>query len=260
VPVRAHALSPQDRLAVKSMGLLTLKPVLYCFNVDEVDFSLGYAEAAASARAVFQGLAHSGDGFTLVSAKVEAELSLLNKAQQRGYLAGLGLGAGNEEEAEAREEEQEQEAGPGRLEDLLSYTTLPALIVDILGLGVAYTGPGVAPERSRTVKAHLFKLPARRAAAAAAKMARTPSSASSAQAATSSRSEAGGSHASFTADCLAGRIHGDLQKGFLRAEVVPAAMLQQHKTFAAAKEAGCVSTEGKDYALGAGDVVLIKWK
>ena len=37
-PARSIGLSPEEALTIKSMGLLTLKPVVYAFNVDEVDF------------------------------------------------------------------------------------------------------------------------------------------------------------------------------------------------------------------------------
>jgi ribosome-binding ATPase YchF (GTP1/OBG family) len=36
--------------------------------------------------------------------------------------------------------------------------------------------------------------------------------------------------------------------------------LLEHISHAAAKEAGCVHTEGRGYAVQSGDVVLIKWK
>ena len=39
-----------ERAAIHGMGLLTLKPVLYAFNVDEVDFTLGRADAEARIR------------------------------------------------------------------------------------------------------------------------------------------------------------------------------------------------------------------
>jgi len=65
---------------------------------------------------------------------------------------------------------------------------------------------------------------------------------------------------SLTAEGLAGRIHDDLQKGFIRAEVIQADKLMKQPSYTASKEAGCVRVEGRDYALCSGEVVLIKWK
>ena len=56
------------------------------------------------------------------------------------------------------------------------------------------------------------------------------------------------------------QMHGDIQKGFIRAEVTPATTLLDHASYNAAKEAGAVRTEGKDAVLQDKDVVLIKWK
>jgi hypothetical protein len=55
-------------------------------------------------------------------------------------------------------------------------------------------------------------------------------------------------------------LHNDIQKGFLAAGVIPAGTLLQYESFAKAKEAGAVRTEGREYHLQHEDVVLIKWK
>ena len=59
---------------------------------------------------------------------------------------------------------------------------------------------------------------------------------------------------------LAGRIHGELQKGFIRAEVIKAKELLKFDSFREAKESGCVRIEGRDYAIEPDDTVLIKWR
>jgi ribosome-binding ATPase YchF (GTP1/OBG family) len=59
---------------------------------------------------------------------------------------------------------------------------------------------------------------------------------------------------------MAGRLHGEIQKGFIRAEVTPASVLLDHTNYSAAKDAGCVRAEGREYELQSNDVVLIKWK
>ena len=45
-----------------------------------------------------------------------------------------------------------------------------------------------------------------------------------------------------------------------RAEVCQARDLLQHASYAAAKESGCMRTEGRDYGLVDGEVVCVKWK
>ncbi|MCL2700003.1 MAG: redox-regulated ATPase YchF, partial [Defluviitaleaceae bacterium] len=57
----------------------------------------------------------------------------------------------------------------------------------------------------------------------------------------------------------AGKIHSDLERGFIRAEVVPFAELDRLGSHAAAKERGLVRSEGKEYVVKDGDVVLIRF-
>jgi GTP-binding protein YchF len=57
----------------------------------------------------------------------------------------------------------------------------------------------------------------------------------------------------------AGKIHSDFERGFIRAEVVAFNDLVQCGTMAAAKEKGLVRSEGKDYVMNDGDVVLFRF-
>lgn len=214
-PARQLTLTEEETFSIKSMGLLTLKPVMYAFNVDEVDFTLGRKEADDRVRSIMKSITHCDpetDPYALVSAKMEAELfeSFPSKKEQLEYCTNvLGMDLASER----------------AMEDLFSYAVFPNRIRELLNLSLAYTGPGVPPERSRTTRAHLFSPPAL-----------------------------------VTADDLAGRLHGDIQRGFIRAEAVSAPVLLQHGSYAAAKESGCVRTEGKNYCLESDDVILIKWK
>ncbi|MDN3504907.1 MAG: redox-regulated ATPase YchF [Rhabdochlamydiaceae bacterium] len=54
----------------------------------------------------------------------------------------------------------------------------------------------------------------------------------------------------------AGKIHSDIEKGFIRAEVVKFNDLVKHRTRALAKEAGVARAEGKEYEVLDGDVIL----
>ncbi len=57
----------------------------------------------------------------------------------------------------------------------------------------------------------------------------------------------------------AGKIHTDMQKGFIRAEVVPADALLAAGSMAAARERGLIRLEGREYAIQEGDVVHFRF-
>jgi GTP-binding protein YchF len=57
----------------------------------------------------------------------------------------------------------------------------------------------------------------------------------------------------------AGKIHSDFERGFIRAEVIAFDDLKAQGTMAAAKEKGLVRSEGKDYVMQDGDVVLFRF-
>ncbi|MEG1942557.1 MAG: redox-regulated ATPase YchF, partial [Angelakisella sp.] len=57
----------------------------------------------------------------------------------------------------------------------------------------------------------------------------------------------------------AGKIHSDFERGFIRAEVVAFEELMACGTMAAAKEKGQVRSEGKDYVMKDGDIVLFRF-
>ena len=57
----------------------------------------------------------------------------------------------------------------------------------------------------------------------------------------------------------AGKIHSDFERGFIRAEVISYEDLIANGSIAAAKEKGKVRSEGKDYVMQDGDVVLFRF-
>ena len=57
----------------------------------------------------------------------------------------------------------------------------------------------------------------------------------------------------------AGKIHTDFERGFIRAEVVSYDNLVEQGSMNAAKEKGLVRSEGKDYVVQDGDVVLFRF-
>lgn len=61
------------------------------------------------------------------------------------------------------------------------------------------------------------------------------------------------------APACAGVIHGDFEKGFIRAEVVSYEDLKRHGNVQSARQAGRYRSEGKDYEFQDGDVVLFRF-
>jgi GTP-binding protein YchF len=57
----------------------------------------------------------------------------------------------------------------------------------------------------------------------------------------------------------AGKIHSDFERGFIRAEIVNYHNLVECGNYNAAKEKGLVRSEGKDYVVQDGDVVLFRF-
>ena len=57
----------------------------------------------------------------------------------------------------------------------------------------------------------------------------------------------------------AGKIHSDFERGFIRAEVVSYDNLVEQGSYNAAKEKGLVRSEGKEYVVQDGDVVLFRF-
>lgn len=57
----------------------------------------------------------------------------------------------------------------------------------------------------------------------------------------------------------AGKIHTDFEKGFIRAEVVPFTVLQKLGSMSVCREKGLVRSEGKDYVMKDGDIVLFRF-
>ncbi len=62
-----------------------------------------------------------------------------------------------------------------------------------------------------------------------------------------------------TAPEAAGRVHSDMQRGFIRAEVIGWEELVRAGGWAAAREQGLIRTEGRDYRIRDGDVCLFRF-
>ncbi|ERG64755.1 GTP-binding protein YchF [Agrococcus pavilionensis RW1] len=173
-----------DVAPIKELGLLTAKPQLFVFNVDEAVLSdeVKKAELAAlvaPAKAVF------------LDAQVESELIDLDQDEALELLQSLG----------------QEESG---------LDQLARIGFDTLGLQT-YLTAGPKESRAWTIRK------------------------------------------GWTAPQAAGVIHTDFERGFIKAEVVSFADLDQYGSMAEAKAAGRVRIEGKDYVMADGDVVEFRF-
>ena len=57
----------------------------------------------------------------------------------------------------------------------------------------------------------------------------------------------------------AGKIHSDLERGFIRAEVTPFHVFMEYGSEAAVKDAGKLRIEGKEYVLADGDIMHVRF-
>jgi hypothetical protein len=57
----------------------------------------------------------------------------------------------------------------------------------------------------------------------------------------------------------AGKIHSDIERGFIKAEIVSYSDLMREGSMTSAKEKGLVRSEGKEYIMQDGDIVLFKF-
>ncbi len=186
-PARHAVIEADDEKAWRGLHLLTSKPVLYVANVEEDSLSTGntYSQTVASRAREDRA------GFVVVSAKIEAELALLEDDEQKDYLEALGL----------------SEPGLNRL-IRRGY--------DLLGLQTFFTA-GPKEARAWTVK----------------KGARAPEA--------------------------AGVIHGDFEKGFIRAETIAYEDYIACQGEQGARDAGKLRLEGRDYQVQDGDVMHFRF-
>ena len=61
------------------------------------------------------------------------------------------------------------------------------------------------------------------------------------------------------AQTAAGTIHSDIERGFIRAEIVSYDELMSAGSYATAREKGLLRLEGKDYIMQEGDVVHFRF-
>ena len=189
-PARAASLSDDEWAAVKPLGLLSAKRMIYATNVLDSDLADG---GNAYVEEVRKRAAGEGASVVVVSAQVESELVDLEAAERGEFLESLGV-----------------ESGESGLDKLIRA------VYGLLELRTYFTS-GETETRAWTIRSGML------------------------------------------APQAAGVIHTDFEKGFIRAETVGYDDLVSAGSVGGAKEAGKWRSEGKEYVVQEGDVMLFRF-
>lgn len=189
ISARSIEFTDEEQRIVKSLFLLTTKPVLYVANVAEED--VADYETNDYVNKVKEFAASENAEVIVISARAEEEIAELEEEDKAEFLEALGI----------------EESG---LDQLIRAA------YDLLGLATYFTAG------EQEVRAWTFRK-------------------------------------GIKAPQAAGIIHSDFERGFIRAETVSFEDLNQYGTMQAAKEAGRVRLEGKDYVVQDGDVMLFRF-
>eukprot|EP00569_Conticribra_weissflogii_P005224 CAMPEP_0171328210 /NCGR_PEP_ID=MMETSP0878-20121228/515_1 /TAXON_ID=67004 /ORGANISM="Thalassiosira weissflogii, Strain CCMP1336" /LENGTH=409 /DNA_ID=CAMNT_0011828043 /DNA_START=118 /DNA_END=1347 /DNA_ORIENTATION=- len=188
-PARKAELDEEEESAIKGLGLLTRKKMIYAANVPDTDLATGNELSEK-----LKGLAEKeGANMVLVSAQVEAELVDLDDADKADFLESLGVTI-----------------------DDCGLRALVREAYDILQLQTYYTS-GPTETRAWTIRK------------------------------------------GWKAPQAAGVIHNDFERGFIRAETISYEDLVACGTEAEVKKQGKLRSEGKEYVVQEGDVILFRF-
>ena len=189
-PARSAERDDTEDEILRSMSLLSAKPVIYACNMSESDFSAGL-DGNARYRAVQDIAAAEGAQTLPICAELEAEIAGMDAEEKAVFLSDLGL-------------------------DRSGLDRLIQTCYSLLGL-ISYLTAGQPEVRAWAI----------------VKGTKAPQA--------------------------AGKIHSDFERGFIRAEVIAYDDLMACGSMTAAKEKGLVRSEGKEYVMQDGDVVLFRF-
>jgi len=188
-PARTLEFTDEQLKLVKGLHLLTIKPILYVANVSEEDIT--DPSNNQYVQMVREYAKKDNAEVIVVCAKIEEEISELDKEEKEMFLKELGI----------------KQSG---LDQLIRAA------YDLLGLATYFTA-GVQEVRAWTFKKGM------------------------------------------KAPQCAGIIHSDFERGFIRAETVAYNDLLKYGSMNAAREAGKVRLEGKDYEVQDGDIIHFRF-
>ncbi|MDO4594528.1 MAG: redox-regulated ATPase YchF [Tissierellia bacterium] len=187
---RVLDLKNEDLELLKSYQLLSTKPIIYVCNVGEEDLA-DNAKNNKFVNEVREFAKTENSKVTIVSAKIEQEISELEEDEKEEFLQMLGI----------------KESGCDKLiKD--SYDTLNL---------ISFLTTGEDETRAWTIKK------------------------------------------GTTAVEAAGKIHSDIQRGFIKAEIVDYETLIECGSISKAREKGLLKMQGKDYIMKDGDITNFKF-
>lgn len=188
-PARNADLDEEEEDAIRGLGLLTRKKMIYAANVADGDLATGNDLSSKLA----EHASKEGATVVLVSAQVEAELVDLDDDDRLDFLESLGVGI-----------------------DDCGLRRVIREAYDILDLQTYFTS-GPTETRAWTIGR------------------------------------------GWTAPKAAGVIHGDFERGFIKAETTSYEDLVECGSEAEVKKRGKLRLEGKDYVVQEGDVILFRF-
>ena len=187
---RSIEFTTEEKEIIKSLHLLTLKPLMYVANVDEE--TIQNPESKENFKKVKQYAESQNAKVIPICVKLEEEISELESEEEKQeFLEMMGL----------------DKSGLDRLV-IASY--------DILGL-MSYLTAGEVEVRAWTIR----------------KGTKAPQA--------------------------AGKIHSDIERGFIKAEIVSYDDLIECGSMVKAREKGLIRMEGKEYTMKEGDIVDFKF-
>jgi GTP-binding protein YchF len=187
---RTLELNEEEEEFVRSLELLSFKPVIYAANVSEEDVTS--SEDNEYVKAVREFAATEGSDVVVVCAKLEAEIAELEDDEKAAFFEDLGI----------------DESGLDKLIKA-SYHLLDL---------ISFLTAGPPEVRAWTIQR------------------------------------------GTKAPQAAGKIHTDFERGFIRAETIAYNdLIQCGGNLATAKEKGLIRSEGKEYVVKDGDVILFRF-
>ncbi len=187
---RTLDLTEEETEFVRSLDLLSFKPIIYAANVSEEEATSETDNEYVAA--VREFAASEGSDVVVICAKLEAEIAELDEEEKAAFLQELGI----------------TESGLDKLIKA-SYHLLDL---------ISFLTAGPQEVRAWTIKR------------------------------------------GTKAPQAAGKIHTDFERGFIRAETIAYNdLIQCGGNLATAKEKGLIRSEGKDYVVKDGDVILFRF-
>jgi GTP-binding protein YchF len=187
-PLSEAGLTDEQWASVRSLGFLTVKPMIVVINIDEDQLHAGSYDRQAEVK---QYLEAKGIPVLTICVELEGEIVRLEAEERQDYLKEMGI------------------AEPG-------VDRLARAIYRCLGL-ISFLTAGEDEVRAWTIKE------------------------------------------GTCAKLAAGKIHSDIERGFIRAEVVKYGDLVEAGEMSKVKEKGLAHLEGKEYVVQDGDIINFRF-